>query len=316
MDTAIGIDLGGTNIKYALINSDGEILYESICSTGAENGRNAVIENLRSCIAEVENVAISENNNIIGVGIGTPGIIDNGLVLGGAENLPEWESLPLSGILGRGFDFPIFVDNDANLMGLGEVRFGAKKDLQDVIFITVGTGVGGAMVLNGTLYGGHRNRGAELGHIIVNPDGEICPCGARGCLEAHGSVTALIRDYKTLCNEKQILKNKIDGRYIVERYKKNEKEAIAAMNLHFDYLAMGIASFINIFSPQMVVIGGGIAEAGDFYINEIKKRAMKMAMKETRIFTKITKAKLGNQAGFYGAAALVYDKAEELKLVN
>lgn len=307
---AIGIDLGGTNIKYALINRNGDVVKESLRATEVEKGRNGVIDNLRLCISELNDFAKDQNLNVVGVGVGTPGIIDVGLVLGGAENLPEWESLPLGGILGRGYDFPIFVDNDANLMGLGEVRFGAKKNLDDVIFITVGTGVGGAMVLNGKLYGGHRNRGAELGHVIVNPDGEKCSCGEIGCLEAHASVTALIRDYKSLCSEKQISKNKIDGKFIVGKYLKKEREAITAMNIHFDYLSSGIASFINIFSPQMIVIGGGIAEAGDFYIDELKKRATQKAMKETRIFTKITKAKLGNQAGFFGAAALVFDKVK------
>jgi glucokinase len=113
-----------------------------------------------------------------------------------------------------------------------------------------------------------------------------------------------------LCNEKQISTNKIDGKYIVEKYLKKEREAITAMDIHFDYLSSGVAGFINVFSPQMIVIGGGIAEAGDFYIDEIKKQVMKKAMKETRIFTKITKAKLGNQAGFFGAAALVFDKVQ------
>ena len=314
MDVAIGIDLGGTNIKYALISKKGDVFYESICPTCAENGRNAVIESIRFCISELVGIARTLHKNIIGAGIGTPGIIDNGLVLGGAENLPEWESLPLAGILSRGLDFSIFVDNDANLMCLGEVRFGEKENLEDVIFFTIGTGVGGAMILNGNLYGGHRNRGAELGHVIVNPKGAVCSCGNRGCLEAQASVTALIRDYKKLCGTKKISNIKIDGKYIVDKYLKNEKEAIAAMNIHFDYLAIGIASFINVFSPQMIVIGGGIAEAGEFYINEIKKRALKIAMKETSIFTKITKAKLGNQAGFFGAAALVFDKVNTPKI--
>lgn len=310
MKVAIGIDLGGTNIKYALVSEKGEVIREANKPTGVEKGRSHIVDSLKECIIELNELATSEGFDVVGAGIGTPGIIDNGLVLGGAENLPDWESLPLGGILSKDLNFPVFVDNDANLMGLGEVRFGAKGDFKDVVFITVGTGVGGAMVLDGKLYGGHRNRGAELGHIIVNPEGEKCSCGQVGCLEAHASVTALIRDYKELLsNGKKNTDAKIDGRFIVEKYHKKEKQAVAAMDKHFEYLANGIAGFINIFSPQLVVVGGGIADAGDFYIKEVEKRAIKKAMKETRIFTKICKAQLGNQAGFFGAAALVFDRA-------
>ncbi len=311
MKHAIGIDLGGTYIKYALVNRKGSIVHESKRPTETEKGREQVLQNIYLCMEDVNKYAIQNKLNVIGAGIGTPGIIDNGLVLGGAENLPEWESLPLSGILGRNVNFPVFVDNDANLMGLGEVRFGAEKLYDDVIFLTVGTGVGGAMVLDGKLYGGHRNRGAEIGHIIVNPEGEKCSCGARGCLEAHASVTSLIRDYKAFCMQNKKKPVNVDGHFIVEKYHDKEDEAVKAMNLHFNYLAVGVAGLINIFSPQRIVIGGGISEAGEFYINEVAKRAMKIAMKETSIFTQIGAAELGNKAGFLGAAALVFDRLIE-----
>jgi len=311
MRYAIGIDLGGTNIKYALVAEDGKILFESITPTQAEQSRDVVINNLEYCCQQLLEIANEKDLEISGIGIGTPGIIDNGLVLGGAENLPEWESLPLGGILNRRLNQDVYVDNDANMMGLAEVRYGEADDVDDAVFLTIGTGVGGAMVLNGKLYGGHRNRGAELGHIIVNPNGELCDCGAKGCLEAHASVTALIRDYKKMLRGgKKTISDTIDGMYIVQQYKKNEAEAIEALNMHFDYLAMGVASYINVFSPQKVIIGGGISEAGAFYIEEVQKRALKMAMNETSVFSRIVKAHLGNKAGFIGAAALVFDQSK------
>lgn len=308
MEYAISIDIGGTYIKYALIGIDGVIQFEGKCTTEPERGRNHVIGKITHAIAQVQNWAEDSGLTISGIGIGTPGIIDNGLILGGAENLPEWESLPLAGILGKYFDMPIFIDNDANLMGLGEVRFGVKGNTSDVVFLTVGTGIGGALVLDGKLYGGHRNRGAELGHFIVDPNGASCSCGARGCLEAQASVKALVRDYMQLItsNGKKV-NTEPDGKYIVEKYHEKEPEAIQAMNIHFNYLSAGIAGFINFFSPQKVVIGGGITEAGSFYIDELRARALKIAMKETQIFTEICPAELGNWAGCYGAAALVFD---------
>lgn len=314
---AIGIDLGGTYVKYALVDDAGQIKFESKMPTEVEKGREHVISILKQSIFETRLIADAEGIQIEGVGIGTPGIIDNGLILGGAENLPEWESLPLAGILNKSSDFPVWVENDASLMGLGEFHFGSKTNYSDIIFITIGTGIGGAMVLNGKLYGGHRNRGGELGHIIVNPEGERCSCGAIGCWEAHASVTALIRDYKRVLtqNRKKIPKN-VDGKYIVQRYLKKEKEAREAFKIHFYYMAAGLAGLINIFSPQQVVIGGGISEAGDFYIDEIRKETLKLAMKETQVFTKIIGAELGNKAGILGAAALVFDsvsKSEKMK---
>lgn len=317
MNNAIGIDLGGTNIKYALVHKNGNILFESLIPTNAEKGREKVLKNIKNAIQEVLNFAIEQSLEVIGLGIGTPGIIDDGLVLGGAENLPEWENLPLSGILEQRFKMPVLVDNDANLLGLAEVRFGAAKNEQDVVFLTIGTGVGGAMIIDGHLYGGHRNRGAELGHIIVDQNGENCSCGAKGCLEAHASVTALIRDYKSYL-PKRALQNdaEINGKYIVEKYHAKELAAVKAMERHFDYLASGIAGFINVFSPQKVIIGGGISESGEFYVDNIRQRVLKIVMKETSIFTVIEQASIGNKAGFMGAAALVFDrvKASEVSI--
>ena len=318
MKYAIGVDLGGTAIKYALVNEQGDTLVEFDHPTEADKGRDVVIANILTCIRHIIFYCAEKNYAVEGVGLGTPGIIDNGLVLGGAENLPEWESFPLGGILSRQIGLPVYVDNDANLMGLGEVRFGSGKGTLDAVFLTIGTGVGGAMVLDGKLYGGHRNRGAELGHVLVDPHGAECSCGATGCLEAHASTTALVRDYKEILGSKvNKVTEKINGKFIVRKYHAGEKAAVEAMTRHFEYLAAGVAGFINVFSPQKVVIGGGISEAGDFYIENIRKRALEIAMKETSIFTQIEPAMLGNKAGFLGAAALVFDKIKsEVKAVE
>jgi glucokinase len=225
------------------------------------------------------------------------------VVLGGADNLNGWENINLSSIFSKAFKLPVLADNDANVMGLGEVAYGAAKNCTDVIFITVGTGIGGAIVANGELYGGYKNRGAELGHITIDHKGINCNCGGRGCLEAYASKTALIEQYAQLSGMDP---ESIDGYFIVDKYNNKEKNAVKCMHNHVDYLGHGIASFINTFAPQKVVIGGGISEAGQFYIDLIKKAAISYSMPDCSSYTDVVGAVLGNNAGCLGAASLIF----------
>jgi glucokinase len=304
MMNAIGIDIGGTNIKYALVSEQGEILFESIRKTESDPVVFRVLENIKKSIHEIIGFAEKNNLPIAGIGVGAPGIIDHGLVTACLGNLPELEGMPLGQLLNDHFSLPVKVDNDASLMGLAELRFGAAKGLTDVIFLTIGTGIGGAMVLNGSLYGGYQNRGGEFGHIHVASNGRKCTCGAVGCMEAMASVTALIEEYKSLLPE---FAREPDGKEIVAQYQLNQEAALIAMNRHFDYLGTGIAGLINVFSPQKIIIGGGITEAGSFYTDQIRKNSLGKAMKETSGQTTIEAAMLGNKAGFLGAAALIFN---------
>ena len=352
MSCAIGIDLGGTYIKYGLVDQMGTILYESIKPTylpgegpgdRSPNGKPGVYDNIINTVIELRELAVAKHLQPEGIGIGVPGIVDAGLVTGCAANLPELEGMALGTRVEKQLGMPVWVENDANLMGMAEWKFGAARNLTDAIFLTIGTGIGGAMVVNGELYAGYRNRGAELGHIIVALNGLPCGCGGRGCLEAHASVKALIEDYKGCLIEYQkpggdepgedemggdkkggnktegdipetgitgslnIPETGITGSLIISRYLDDQPAAVTALNRHFDYLGAGIAGLINIFSPQKLIIGGGISEAGDFYIGSIRQRAMERAMKETSLYTSIEGAQLGNKAGFMGAAALVFN---------
>ncbi|MFC2086673.1 ROK family protein [Bacteroidota bacterium] len=308
MNLAIGVDLGATLIKFALVDQTGTIVWNNIQPTEANHSAEKVFENIKICIQNAIKQAQQFKSEIAGIGIGIPGIIDYGILIGGANNLPNWEMVEIKKILENDFNLPVFVDNDANLAGLAEVRYGSAKGASDMIFLTIGTGIGGAMILNGELYGGHRNRGGEFGHIIIEKNGKSCTCGARGCFEICASTEALIKDYKELLSKNQIsIDSEIDGKFIVNKYLKNDLNAVKAMNNHFDYLATGISSIINIFSPEKVVIGGGISEAGDFYIENIRQRVFKIAMKETSSNTTIDLSVLGNKAGMLGAAALVFE---------
>jgi glucokinase len=303
MRYAAGIDLGGTFVKFALVSEKGDVIFENKLSIGGKISRDDILETIRTSIRMVVHKAKAEDIVLTGIGIGSPGLIYDGIVLGGADNLDRWENIDLRSLFSNEFGLPVFVDNDANVMGLGEVAYGAAKDCTDVIFITVGTGIGGAIVMNNQLYGGYKNRGAELGHIVMEHKGIECNCGGRGCLEAYASTSALIRQYAHVTG---LDPETIDGRFIVEKFNSGEEAAIKCMQEHTDYLGHGVAAFINTFAPQKVVIGGGISEAGQFYIDMIKAYAFRYAMRDCAANTEIVAAILGNKAGFLGAATLVF----------
>ncbi len=304
---AVGIDLGGTFVKYALVSDKGELDFSGKLPIGAQAERDDILNILRQAISLPLEHARRMEVTVSGIGIGTPGVCDNGVVLGGADNLRGWINVDLGGIFSEAFQLPVCIDNDANVMGLGEAIYGAARDCTDVIFITVGTGIGGAVIANGKLYGGYRNRGGELGHIAIQHDGIDCNCGGRGCLEAYASTSALIRQY---AGRKRLNESEIDGFYIVEKFNEGEPEAIKCMQEHTDYLGHGIASFVNVFAPQKVVIGGGISEAGRFYIDLIKSAAFKYAMPDCAVHTDVVAAVLGNRAGCLGAASLIFKNVD------
>jgi glucokinase len=300
---AVGIDLGGTFIKFALVSESGEILFTNKLSIGASALRADILETIRKAIELTLQEASNKQITVAGIGIGSPGVCCDGIVHGGADNLDGWADVHLAEIYSSAFHLPVSIDNDANVMGLGEAVFGAAKDCTDVIFLTVGTGIGGAIITDGKLYGGYKNRGTEMGHVTIDHKGIACNCGGRGCLEAYASTGALIRQYAEASglNEKEI-----DGFYLVVKFREGEEAAVKCMQEHTDYLGHGIAGFINTFAPQKVVIGGGISEAGQFYIDMIKKSAMSYAMPDCAVNTDIVAATLGNMAGCLGAASLIF----------
>jgi glucokinase len=303
MRYAAGIDVGGTFVKLALVTEKGDLLFEDKLAIGEKASRENILDTIKKAINGLMAYARENNIQVDGIGMGTPGVVDNGVVLGGAENLDGWENLDLSTIFSTAFGLPVLVENDANVMGLGESVFGAAKNCTDVLFFTVGTGIGGAMIINGDLYSGYKNRGAELGHFVIEHKGIDCNCGGRGCLEAYASTSALIKQYAARTGMDAAT---IDGRYIVDQFLAGEEYALACMNEHADYLGHGIASFINTFAPQKVVIGGGISESGQFYIDLIKKAVFNYVMPDCARYTEIVGASLGNTAGCLGAASLVF----------
>lgn len=194
-------------------------------------------------------------------------------------------------------------------MGLGETMYGAGKGATHVVFLTVGTGIGGAVVINGKLFNGFANRGTELGHVPLIANGEPCACGSVGCLEHYASTSALVRRFSKRIAEAGISYpgEEINGELIVRLYKQGDKIATESLEEHCDFLGHGIAGFINTFSPQKIVIGGGLSEAGDFYIRKVSEKAHRYAISDCAVNTEIMAAALGNKAGSIGAASLFFN---------
>lgn len=310
---AVGIDLGGTAVKYAIVEAGGEEIFSGKLPARAEEGAAAVKEQLvraaRACCehARLHGVAL------LGVGVGTPGVVTpEGVVVGGAENIPGWEQVDIAQLLSEATGLRTRVENDANLMALAETMFGAGRGASDVVFLTIGTGIGGGVLIGGRLFGGYRNRGTELGHITLKHDGEPCACGSVGCFEHYASTSALVRRYKERCErEKQEVKAR-DGEALVALYHAGDRMAVESMEEHWDFVACGVASLINIFAPQKIVIGGGISEAGAFYFDAVRERVARRAIDVCAEGVEILPAELGNAAGRLGAAGLLlHEKIQE-----
>jgi glucokinase len=309
MKYAVGIDLGGTFIKYAIVSDEGKFFHEEKIPSNADKSADAVISQLELAIKSCISYAAEDRISLAGIGIGTPGIVDNSerIIIGGADNIVGWTNIPLADILEAKFHLAVKINNDANLMGFGEQASGAAKDCSDVLFITVGTGIGGAIIIDGKLYGGYQNRGTELGHIPFVLDGKPCSCGSVGCWEAYASTSAMIACFEQKSKEQGMrYDEEIDGKLIVSLYKENHSLAKEIIEEECKYLGRGIAALVNIFSPQRVVIGGGISESGDFFIDKITHYTKLYVMPDCFVNTEICAAQLGNKAGVAGAAKLIF----------
>ena len=308
MEYAIGIDLGGTSIKYALVDKAGNSFFEGKLPSFASVSAAKVMEQLIKAATLLKDEAAKQDWNVLGIGLGTPGIVDetNRIVLGGAENIIGWENIDVASLMEKQMSLPVVVGNDANLMGLGETKYGAGRGCTHVVFLTVGTGIGGAVIIDGKLFNGYANRGTELGHVPLIANGEHCACGAVGCLEYYASTSALTRRFSILAKEQNLsFDTEINGELIVRLYHEDFPLAGGCMNEHFYYLGRGIAGFVNIFSPQRIVIGGGVAESGSFYLEKIRAVFKKHVIADCALNTKIVAAELGNKAGLIGAASLI-----------
>jgi glucokinase len=309
MGLAVGIDVGGTKIAGGVVDETGTILATARRESPATD-TDAIELNIVDLVVELRS-----NYAVEAVGIGAAGFVDSRRsTVMFAPNL-AWRDEPLRADLEKRIDLPVVVENDANAAAWGEFTFGAGEDVQDTLLVTVGTGVGGGIVLNGQLHRGAFGVAAEIGHMRVVPDGRICGCGNKGCWEQYASGTALVRDTREQVREGSLIARslvdraggveRIDGPLITEAAREGNSFAREQLAVLGRWLGEGIASLTAILDPAVVVIGGGVSEAGDLLLEPIRAHyRANLTGRHYRPELEVRAALLGNKAGMIGAADL------------
>ena len=314
MQLLIGIDIGGTNIKLELMGKAARIKAKSIFPTDSFKGKNALINEIARQTVRLLSEYSATKRDLIGIGIGVPGAVDirTGTVHY-LTNIPGWREVPLGGILRKRLKVPVFVDNDANVMALGEFKFGAGRGAKHMLCITLGTGVGGGLILNGSLYRGSDYAAGEFGHVPININGPKCNCGSWACVEAYAGNHYIIKDTaaKIGRGEKTLIRKLVKGdlkkitpEIIAEAARKGDRFARQIWVDIGNKVGIGLAGVVNLLNPEKIIIGGGVAGAGKILFDSIKKTVSARAMKLPAGTVKIVKAKLGCDAGIIGAATL------------
>jgi len=309
----IGVDLGGTKIHTALAAGDGGILAETRIPTEADRGPAHVIGRIVASIRQVQEEAGAFPGSIGVVAVGAPGPLDAARgIIHFAPNL-RWRGVPLKQLLEEQISMRVVVDNDANLAALGEHVFGAGRGKENVVYITVSTGVGGGLILGGRLYHGASDGAGEIGHMTVLPDGPLCGCGARGCLEAVSSGTAIAREARRLVESgggKNILARagndpgRINSAVVAAAAAEGDLEAISIISSASRFLGIGVASIINLLNPDVVVLGGGVMEIGEPVWNGVRMEVAARVLEAARARVQVVPAGLGRRSGVLGAVAL------------
>jgi len=317
----VGVDLGGTKILAGVIGADGKILSLAKRPTKAKGGVEVVTERIARTIRDAVESADLELRDVSAVGLGAPGPLDpdEGVILN-APNLVGFDNVPLSEMLRKNLDLPVFIENDVNLGTLGEFALGAGQGARDVVGIFVGTGIGGGLILDGVLRQGWRRTAAEVGHMIVLADGPVCGCGKRGCVEALASRTAIERDIwagihagresslrDLMSRDKS---DRLTSGQLAEAHRNGDPLVIDVIARAQFYLGLLVASVVNFVDPQMVIVAGGVAEAfGDGFLEPIRRVAYQYFINQRNAReVGILPALLGDNAVLLGAAVLAKDR--------
>ncbi|MGI6577667.1 MAG: ROK family protein [Eubacteriales bacterium] len=309
----IGIDLGGTNIAAGLVNEEGKVLGKVSIPTNAELGEKAVVEAIHKSCDLLEKETGFDRSELKSIGIGVPGMMDpNTRVVIFCPNLPI-EHVDIATGLSEKWGVPVHLNNDANCAALGEAYAGGAKDTDTAIFITLGTGVGGGIIINKKIYSGFNGAAGEVGHIVINLDGRQCGCGRKGCWEAYASATGLIKSTREYMQEHpetlmwELVEGdlaKVSGRTAFDAAKKGDEGGKIVVDQYIKYVAAGVIDLINIFQPEVMCIGGGISNEGDYLLKPLQKLVDEARYTRDVPQTIIKRAELGNDAGIVGAAML------------
>ncbi len=307
----IGIDLGGTFIKGGIVDDTGRIVLQDKVPTESQKGSAAVAANIAGLCKALLKKANMTNDDIVGIGMGVPGMIDSqkGEVV--YSNNLAWEHFYIGEEVEKLTGLPVKIANDANVAALGETKFGCGKEYNNTVLITLGTGVGGGVIIDGKLFEGNRSAGAELGHSVIVAGGEQCTCGRKGCLEAYASATALIRDTKRAMEKDKNSKmwaigslDEVTGKTAFD-YQDSDPSAKAVVDNYIEKLGVGLTNIANVFRPEAIMLGGGVCAQGDTLIQPLRtflEREIFAGDKGPKVQLLI--ATLGNSAGLLGAAAL------------
>ncbi len=313
MAYSLGIDIGGTNLKAGVVDDDYNIIAVRKIKTNSAKGSDEVLNK----IIEVGKAAVSESkipmSEIKWVGMGCPGTCNPETGLVEYSNNLRWENVPLQETVANALNIPAYIENDANAAALGEYYAGAAKGAKSAIIITLGTGLGAGIIINGKLFSGSNYAGGEIGHTVLNPNGDLCTCGRKGCFETYCSATALVKYTKRAIEDNPNsglaktaeAEGKVSGRTAFIAAGAGDKDGQQVVDNFISYLACGIINTINIFQPDMLCIGGGVSNEGDNLLNPLKQRIKKEVFsKNSRHNTEIVLCSLGNKAGIIGAALL------------
>lgn len=318
----VGVDLGGTKILTALAGMDGRLAAEVKMPTGAGEGQQHVIGQIVRSVEQVLQTAGVKPEQVPAIALGAPGPLDTVRgIIHFAPNL-AWHDLPIRQVLEQQLSIPVLLDNDANLAALGEHVYGAGRGEDNMVYITVSTGIGGGLIFGGRLYRGFTDGAGEIGHMTVFPDGPLCGCGNRGCLEALASGTAIARDAKDLatCGRgEQILLAAggdpagITAVTVAAAAADGDAAAKSIIAKAARYLGIGIANIINLLNPSLVVLGGGVMEIGEPVWRHLRLEVQARALESAGKSTRLAKAELGSHAGVMGAIALALQQTGGMK---
>ena len=305
---AIGVDVGGTKIAAGIVNAEGEILDEARYPT--PHSPEKLVEAIAGAIAEVR-----DGFEVRAACLAVPGLIlaqENRVVF--SPNLRAVEGIPLKDELEPRIGLPLTIENDGNAAAWGEFRFGVGSEADHLVFVTLGTGIGGGVITHGILMRGAQGSGGELGHVTVQATGPRCSCGNRGCLEALASGTAIGRRAREVAVEnpasalgRLAAERKVLGEDVTELARDGDKVALSVLEEAGTWLGVGLAGFVNVFNPEVVAVGGGAMEAGELILGAARREVMLRARPPSRDLAEIKVATLGPKSGVLGAAALARD---------
>jgi len=314
----LAVDLGGTKIVAAVVLPDGKIISRKYCLALADKGPEAVIDRLLSAANSAMSQAKLKTSELTGIGIAAAGILDaeEGIITT-SPNLPNWHDVPLRNIVADRLGITTYIINDASAAALGEHRFGAGKGVDNLIYLTVSTGIGGGIIIDGKLYSGIDGCAGELGHITIEAHGPQCKCGNFGCLEVLASGTAMAKEAAERLSQGETssileftegkLEN-ITAETVALAARQGDPIACDIVSRAASYLGIGLANLVNIFNPELIVIGGGVSKMGDMLLEPARKVVKERAFQLPARRVRIVRARLGSNAGILGAVAYILDE--------